>query len=441
MVLIYVDEISERLIYTLDFIFEDRKVAYKLTNNLADFYDYKSCKIAYSSYPFEDNSPTLFPADLLFEETVKQPRLAKADWEDTKLISFNDTPDPLASIFYMLSLYDEYINDDTDHHGRHLINNNIAYKYGWYKQLNCERWAISFINYLQRINNIKLTYEQIKFNFTPSFDIDHAYAFLHRSKLRTVLSQTKDFLSQNKINAKLRKSVLAGISKDPYDTFDYIISLNQQNIKPIVFWLLGDYAKYDRNIYYENEHQKNLILKMDKHTLLGLHPSYKSNEHSKILKTEKQRLENIIQKPIKRSRQHFLKLNTPKTYRNYLNTGIEHDYTLGFAQETGFRAGTVRPFYWFDLSKNEKTNLIIHPFSYMDGTYLEYKNMSVENAKADMQKLMKEVKTYGGDFICIWHNETIGDYGKWEGWKSLLEATIEYSKELSKIDSTSKNTI
>jgi hypothetical protein len=38
--------------------------------------------------------------------------------------------------------------------------------------------------------------------------------------------------------------------------------------------------------------------------------------------------------------------------------------------------------------------------------------------------LFSEVKNYGGEFSFIWHNETIGDYRTWKGWKAVFEWSI-----------------
>ena len=164
---------------------------------------------------------------------------------------------------------------------------------------------------------------------------------------------------------------------------------------------------------------------MSQLTDLGIHPSYKSNSSTYYLENEIERLNEIVGYKVSISRQHYLKCKLPETYRHLLEYGIREDFTMGYASQVGFRAGTSRPFYFFDLVKNMRTSLKVRPFAYMDGTLNEYLNCTIIESKMILDELINEVKIYGGDFISIWHNESIADYGKWRGWSSLIDHTIE----------------
>jgi hypothetical protein len=121
------------------------------------------------------------------------------------------------------------------------------------------------------------------------------------------------------------------------------------------------------------------------------------------------------------SRQHFLKLRFPETYRRLLDVGIREDWSMGYADETGFRASIATPFPWFDLERNEETPLIIHPFQAMDVTLNQYLKLSPEAALERLKSLINRTKSVGGTFTTLWHNDNLAEMDNWKGWRMVYE--------------------
>ena len=72
------------------------------------------------------------------------------------------------------------------------------------------------------------------------------------------------------------------------------------------------------------------VIKFDisDHSKIGIHPSFASNTSFNKLEKEVGRLSKIINREIWRSRQHFLKVNLPETYRNLIELDITDDFTM-----------------------------------------------------------------------------------------------------------------
>lgn len=98
---------------------------------------------------------------------------------------------------------------------------------------------------------------------------------------------------------------------------------------------------------------------------------------------------------------------------------------MGFASQTGFRAGTCTPFKFFDLNNNRQTKLVIHPFQVMDVTLKNYMQLQPEEAWQLTEKLMLEIKNVNGTFISLWHNESLSDSGQWQGWTKVFQQILE----------------
>ena len=418
--LIYVEYITERLLYTLSFVFADRKVAYQLTNDGIAFMAALGPKVNYSNRDFED-SYQILPAKVLFEDGLQNDVPQRGQWENITCLSFEGKPDILASIFYVLSRMEEYNSTQTDQLSRFKATASVLTSYEWLQTPICDNWSNSFIKLLEQELKVNLYAQKPRFSFQPTFDIDNTFAYAHKNSLRTFFAQAKDFLFRRKGRMQDRNLVRKGQLKDPYDTFEQISELAQRYEETKVFWLLGNYSKLDKNLSHFNLAQQEKIKGVANLAEVGIHASSLTQFNIQQLEIEIERLEQIIGYKPKSNRQHYLLMSLPDTYKNLIKVGIRHDYTMGYAEQTGFRAGTARSFKWFDLHRNEITNLNIHPFTYMDGTLLEYLKLSPNEAKQRILSLYREVQIHGGAFSFLWHNETIGGYQHWAEYQEIFK--------------------
>jgi hypothetical protein len=394
---------------------------YQIVTDPEHFNQADGIKLNYSSYEAQQNS--IFPSDLLFSTEIVNYDVSFDTFGKMECMCFNGTVDPLASIFYTLVRYEEYLEHTPDEHGRFCFNSSYLSDRKWVKTAICDRWASEIIEFaggtaLNRTSKVR---------FIPTFDIDNTFAYKLKKGKRKWMSIARDLVTFDHKRIGERAKIKKGV-KDPYDTFSLIKDISIKHKDALLFWLVGDLAPKDRNIDTDLKEHRDLITEMNEFCDVNLHPSYASNsERSKIFE-EKKRLEDIVLRPVNRSRQHFLRLKFPDTYRVLISLGFEHEYSMGFAESVGFRCGTARPHLWFDLQAGEITTLMIHPFVYMDGTLREYMKLSVQESKDIIKDLHREVIDTGGDFIFIWHNETIGDYGNWKGWKEVLNYTLNLNE-------------
>ncbi len=102
---------------------------------------------------------------------------------------------------------------------------------------------------------------------------------------------------------------------------------------------------------------------------------------------------------------------------------------MGYASETGFRAGICDSFLFYDIDQDAVTPLRVHPFAVMDGTLQNYKNISADNAPAHLKQLIDEVKAVNGTFISLWHNQSLSNLDEWTGWRAVYEEMIELAHD------------
>ena len=416
-ILIYTPKITSRIRFTFNLIFRDiLLVEPEFTDKTEVFISYERAKISYADAPI---STELFfkSSNLLFETGID-----KINTDYQKLHT-----DFFALSFFLVSRYEEYLPHKCDEHGRFKATESIAFKNSFLQKPVVNIWANQVKDKIEKkFSSFKFSKQNYK--FIPTIDVDNAYAYLGKGFARTLGAYSRSLLIVNFADVSERTKVLLGKEKDRYDVFDYLTSIHKKyDLKPIYFFLLADYGLNDKNVPHTNKKFQSLIKSLDENADVGIHPSYHSSNNPVKMKKEILRLENILQKKVTKSRQHFLKINLPETYRYLITLGITDDYTMGYTSETGFRAGTCTPFYFYDLKNESQTDLKIHPFCLMEATLKYYKKTHPENAMEQIKPIVDEVKKVNGTFYTLWHNEFLSDAKEFKGWKKVFNELIEYS--------------
>ncbi|MEA3505205.1 MAG: polysaccharide deacetylase family protein, partial [Bacteroidota bacterium] len=326
-----------------------------------------------------------------------------------------------------------------DTHGRFNAHESIAYKNGFLDKPVVNIWAYKIRDILIK-RYPDMPFKKRDFTFTPTYDIDLAFSYRGKGFLRSIGGYLKSLSQGNFKDILQRTQVLWGFKSDPYNTFLYQINLHKRfNLTPLYFVLYAQYGQYDKNTPIKNRRFQILIKHLADYADVGIHPSYASNNNYEVLKNEIKNLSLTLNREITFSRQHYLKLAIPSTYRNLINLDIHNDYTMGFAAEPGFRAGTCDSYKFYDLDLELSTNLRIHPFTLMEGSLKDYKNINPKEAFPHIKKLVDAVKEVDGTLITLWHNHSLNDDINEGRWKKPYEEMIEYIESLKEINRTEKD--
>ncbi len=432
MLLVYTHKITPRLTYTVKHICRRiLGIDVSFTSKIEDFIAHTSIKMSYTKQPLS-NEIHIRCHDILFEQGLSDIEINVQAWDQTKGFfaagERSNLPfDIFAASFYLLSRYEEYLPHVKDEFGRFTAKESLAFKNGFLHQPVVDIWAYKLKAVLEtRFPDFE--FPQLKYRVQPVIDIPMAFYFRQKGLLRTIGGTLNDIVKFKLKQLYQRYSVLAGFKRDPYDTFKWIIARQKQsNSKFNVFFLIGDYSTFDKNISVNRKPFVSLIKSMADYCNVGLKASYLSLDDITVLKKEKRKIESIINVDLDMVRNSFSKLNLPNSYRNLVELEIHQDYTMGYIDEMGFRAGTCSVFQFYDLDYEVQTPLKINPYHCLDYTLLRHQSQL--DKKEHLQQLIDEIKAVNGTFTPIFHNYSFGNIPRWNGFRELFNLVLDSANE------------
>ncbi len=370
----------------------------------------KSCKILKTSTLSEDDLCVIYGDEEL-------------QIDDAKVYVGADL---IASTFFMLTRWEENILPK-DNHDRAVESELFAVKFGVHRRAIVNEY-IEFIRLLLRqifgIDNAN----KRTFKATITHDID--LLLKYSNPIRSLKILAGDIIKRKTITGfwtnlvGMTKCALK-IDKDPYDTYDMLMDLSEaRSLNSIFYFMAGNMGERDVDFELGNKSAKKVINNIiERGHTFGIHPTYDSYNSRKKIHNEVKRIREIYAN-MSESRQHFLRLSIPETFR-YLNDSlIKYDSTLGFNSDAGFRCGYCYEFPIFDYKYRQLLDIRERPLILMD-IALQRQCMDEKSFYSNTISIIDEVKKYSGDFVLLWHNNYFTQ-NEWTQWEKLYVKILDY---------------
>lgn len=330
--------------------------------------------------------------------------------------TINCGADIFGSAFFMLTRWEEIISDHKDKYGRFIEDEACAVKFGVIQKPLVHIYA-ELIRKLLTDFGLEIP-QKHTFQKVLTHDVDFLY------KWETKVDFLKNGLGDlfKRLSPKTFKETLQTHkeNKDPYDTFDKIMTLSEQNGYTSLFYILLD--KRNERLIPTERGQKILKSIQTRNHSVGIHSNYVKQSEKEKLSNDIHTLESMYDCKITKNRQHFLRLQIPETFHLLEDAGIEQDSSLYYSQHFGFRTGMCIEHSLFDC-KTRKILLIKElPLTIMDRTLLKARNHNEAITMVD--SLLETVKKYNGTFVCLWHNSSFNSR-EWKYLDGLYEHIVE----------------
>lgn len=356
--------------------------------------------------------------------------------------------DIIASIFFMVTRYEEVVLKQRDEHGRFPATASLAYKENFLNRPIVNEYIEILWNL---IDSFSLGYTKRK----PWVDRDFAVCLTHDVDLirryhlfcppvlsiATAITRERNIRRAVYILRDYGRTILK-LQNDPCDTFDWMMDLERKYGFKSSFYFLTDGTPLSLGGYSIRSNRVRKLIKSieEKGVEVGLHGSLNSNKGPGRLKLEKKKLDRIAKSNTVGGRQHFLKFEVPKTWRSVERAGLKYDSSLGFADREGFRCGICFPYKPFDVIENREMNIWELPLVVMDAALQYYQGISPEEALEKIKALIDTTKKYSGVFVLLWHN-TLFSEPDYPGWSGVYARILEYLAKQEVFSATAEDII
>lgn len=331
----------------------------------------------------EDHDVIIVPNGLLGKELVV-PELKRPVVEEPAKGKTIIRTDLVYAVFFFTSRAEELVNSQRDEHGRFAAKYSILAQKSRLQIPRLDEYARLVLKQLDLpmpspgFGHIYLTHDIDAISQYRS--LRGALGGIHRGETKAVLSALRD------------------IHNDPLYTFPWLIEQDAKVRKADVIYFVkrtkGRGFDYPQYCLWGRDFKRLKHMLRHSNVYLGVHGSY----YGAIPKIEYSKM----------FRAHYLRSSIEHMQR-LADAGYTDDFTMGFADQAGFRLQTSRAIRWINPQTMQLTHLTLHPLLIMDCTLdrEDYMHLTEEEAYFLCERLIDKVKLHHGDLCLLWHNNSV----------------------------------
>jgi hypothetical protein len=338
--------------------------------------------------------------------------------------------DLVASAFFWLSDWQDSTRSEKDSHGRQPFHGSMQQFLQLHHRAVVDEYSDLLARFLEPLGT--LTNKKKQWQTIYSHDIDR----IQKKTAGIVVRESLDYLLLNKLNQGFRERInrwgksMAQFVRgaDAYEA-SIIRILNEHASRDIQGCFLFK-SIIHRHIHDANDYLGypffDVVMAMvrELNIEIGFHSGYEAGGNPDLMRSEYGKLCNRVGQHIDVHRSHYLRYNEGITFPMLEQLGVKVDSSVAWADHTGFRAQTCRPYPLFDISSNKELGVLEIPLSVMDTQSFGYMKLDAEDAIDDSITLVNTVKRHAGVMVWNFHHHIYDDVDA-PGWYQLLDTAFD----------------
>ncbi|MGB7786995.1 MAG: polysaccharide deacetylase family protein [Salinimicrobium sp.] len=427
MLLVYTQKITPRITYTFKQVCTRiLGIPVGFTSKIEEFVAHEGMKISYGKQSLA-NEVFIQNVDLLLEQGMTDLEIKVHEWDDVPCffaVSENSSIpfDIFAASFYLLSRYEEYLPHVKDKEGRFQASESLAFQENFLELPVIDIWAQKFKKVLQA-KFPDQDFKTKKFSSENIIAVTEIFCYREKGIIRILLGLLMDVLQIKPKYVLHRFQVMLKLKRDPYDVYNKLLRvLKKHKISMKFMFQVSDFSSHDRNINYNRLRLQSLIKSVADYAEVGLQPGFYANQKFAVLKEEKRRLESILKRPVHSAINSKYNLLLPNAYNHMVELDFKNDFSMGYPEALGFRAGTCTAFLFYDLNFEVTTPLLLHPYALNVEAFQKMKETEIEYK---IREIRRQVKLVGGKLVSVFTNKDFSEYANSKRNLSILRTANE----------------